>query len=341
MMIYRDSDGVEHRHKGVAYIDSPSSMCKVYGGLCKEGVEGDILYRCVLCHAKDIEDKYCMGITQQGRRCKAIINDIDYYDEYERSRFRSEAWRTGHYKIEEGNTYVGKDYCHRHTQERVKEGRAFNIEMLDEWMDSWQKITILRSMNQLWRTLNRLKGITISSFRDFLEQEPDKYVYFIQCGDYVKIGKSKDPESRFKEVTRPNSSTLRPEDIDLSKAKLLGYVPGDYHLESYLHSELGRHRVKGEWFRLETHVSAVVQMLLGNKDKTGDSIFTVIGMVKQTLEKFDVVVEQAAKDREDYSNGYRGWGHPKVNTGDEYEVKEALESAEFKLKWELEKEMEV
>lgn len=339
-MIYRDSDGVEHRHKGVAYIDSPSSVCKIYGGLCTESVEDEILYRCVLCHAKDIEDKYCMGITQQGRRCKAIINDIDYYDEYERSRFRSEAWRTGYYKIEEGNTYTGKGYCHHHTQEKIKEGRAFNIEMLDDWMDSWQKITILRSMKSFWDRLNRIQNITISGLRDLLEQEPDKYVYFIKCGNYVKIGKSKDPRIRFKEVTKPGTSTLHPKDIDFSKAELLGYVPGDYHLESYLHSELNSHRVAGEWFRHETHVSAVIDMLLTNSEDT-DNLFSVIGLVKQTIENLDVAMEQSIKDREDYKNGDLRRYAPKIYTGDIYEVEEALESAEFELKWELEKQMEV
>lgn len=343
MMRYKDSDGVEHIHKGVAYIDSPSSACKKYGGiLCKESVEGEILYRCVLCHYRDIEDKYCSGTTQYGRRCKAVVNDIDYFDERERDRFRYEAYRSekGHYKIGDGHYYSGKDYCHHHDTDRVREGRAFNIEMLDEWMDNWQKVTILRSMRQFWKRLQKIQNLTIDTLRDLITTEPEVYVYFIKCGDYVKIGKSKDPESRFKTITKPNNPTISPDGLDLSKSELLGYIPGGSFLESSLHQQLNSQRVAGEWFRLETHVAGVITMLISNKENDVD-IFTVLGLVSQTIEKFDVMLEQSVKDKEDNKNGYRVFDREKFDTNNIYEIEDALKSAEYRLELELEKEMEV
>jgi hypothetical protein len=342
MRIYRDSKGVEHRYKAAAYMDSSATACQTYGGVCRESVQDEILYRCILCHYKDIEDKYCSGITQHGRRCKAIVNDIDYFDEDERSRFRYEAYRSdrGHYKIEDGHYYSGKDYCHHHTSDRVREGRAFNIEMLDEWMDNWQKVTVLRSMRQFWRRLQSIQDMTIDMLRDLIDTEPEVYVYFIKCGDYVKIGKSKDPESRLKTLKRPNDSTISPNGLDLSDAELLGYIPGGSFLESSLHQQLYNQRVAGEWFRLETHVAQVVEMLVSNKENDSD-VLTVLGLVSQTIEKFDVVLEQTVKDREDNKNGYSRFETRKLDTYDIYEVEDALKSAEYRLELELEKEMEV
>jgi hypothetical protein len=58
-------------------------------------------------------------------------------------------------------------------------------------------------------------------------------VYFARLGGLIKIGFSKDPDRRAKDLN----------------AELLGFCVGDRDLERALHEEFAKTRVRGEWFR--------------------------------------------------------------------------------------------
>lgn len=81
-------------------------------------------------------------------------------------------------------------------------------------------------------------------------------VYFIEDGDAVKIGytKDKNPEKRLRALQTANPRKLR----------LLGFIPGGVEVESRIHSELAHHRLEGEWFELCRPVLDHVALLVGN-----------------------------------------------------------------------------
>lgn len=63
-------------------------------------------------------------------------------------------------------------------------------------------------------------------------------IYFIQSGDYVKIGYSKNPEKRLKSLQTGNQAPL----------KLLLVLDGGTDKEAELHERFAELRSRGEWF---------------------------------------------------------------------------------------------
>jgi predicted GIY-YIG superfamily endonuclease len=72
------------------------------------------------------------------------------------------------------------------------------------------------------------------------------YVYFIQAGKgHIKIGVSKDPEARLKDLQVGSSGR---------ELVVLATLPFNtraeaFEMEKYLHTELARFRINGEWFK--------------------------------------------------------------------------------------------
>lgn len=81
---------------------------------------------------------------------------------------------------------------------------------------------------------------------------PPGGVYFIQCGQFVKIGKACDIEARLRELELGNPHPMR----------VLGWEPvpiaSALDRERALHQEFAASRHRGEWFKLEepliTHI---------------------------------------------------------------------------------------
>ena len=64
-----------------------------------------------------------------------------------------------------------------------------------------------------------------------------QYVYAISDGYNIKIGVSKHPEKRIKQLNTGNAESLY----------LLGYFEGDRKLEKYIHDNFRKVRFNGEW----------------------------------------------------------------------------------------------
>ena len=85
------------------------------------------------------------------------------------------------------------------------------------------------------------------------------YVYFIQSGEYIKIGKSRHPQRRYGQLLREDDITKRPKDVDLLDAKLLGVFMGGLVEEGMLHKKLESYRIPGtEWFKATEQVLDVI-----------------------------------------------------------------------------------
>jgi len=87
--------------------------------------------------------------------------------------------------------------------------------------------------------------------------ESCQYVYFIHAieNNQIKIGRSKNPEQRLKQLSTGSCVEL----------KLIGKVPGGHNLERQLHLRFTHLRSNQEWFQATEELIDYIQMLLNNK----------------------------------------------------------------------------
>jgi hypothetical protein len=80
--------------------------------------------------------------------------------------------------------------------------------------------------------------------------KPKLHIYFIKCGEYYKIGISKDVQRRMKELDK------RPYKIETIYVSDL--TPNAYKVEQKIHSALERYRINGEWYNLPDGIIELV-----------------------------------------------------------------------------------
>ena len=114
--------------------------------------------------------------------------------------------------VEKDPVLYGK-YCKMHVSEQMK---------LLEIQETAQRVAVEKKKD--WRRAHLLDG--------------DR-VYFVQSGDFVKIGFSKAIESRLTSLQTGNPVAL----------KLLTTVTGPASLERMFHDLFAAHRTSGEWFK--------------------------------------------------------------------------------------------
>jgi hypothetical protein len=73
-------------------------------------------------------------------------------------------------------------------------------------------------------------------------------VYFIRCEQFVKIGVSKDPYLRVKQIRRGVGGALSPAGLERATSQLVGTELGGFDRERELHSKFAHLRHTGEWF---------------------------------------------------------------------------------------------
>ncbi|HCF98943.1 MAG TPA: hypothetical protein DEV93_00185 [Chloroflexi bacterium] len=85
------------------------------------------------------------------------------------------------------------------------------------------------------------------------------FIYYIQCGSFLKIGTSINPESRCDQLKR-GGKAIRPS-IWVGSPSLIAYIPGNVAKERELHRQFATKRDQSEWFLLDhelaEHVSDV------------------------------------------------------------------------------------
>jgi len=113
---------------------------------------------------------------------------------------------------------------------------------------------------QSWEAVEKiceLKG----SEKPIIVSTPDisKYtnIYFIRCGDHVKIGKADDVGSRFRSIDLMNGSDI---ELLFSYKALLSE-------EQRLHKKFKKYRVKGEWFIFHSSIEKYIKQ----KEKQNES----------------------------------------------------------------------
>lgn len=77
-------------------------------------------------------------------------------------------------------------------------------------------------------------------------------VYFIQCGNRIKIGKSNDPWKRLAALQTGNPDQLR----------LLAIAPGNEDFEQGVQEQFSEYRVNGEWYESNGRLMAFIDSIL-------------------------------------------------------------------------------
>jgi hypothetical protein len=78
----------------------------------------------------------------------------------------------------------------------------------------------------------------INGRKGLYTQAEERTVYFIQCGDYIKIGVSKDPEKRRKSMETSNPYPLTLLKVDKENS------------EEYWHEVFKEFHHRGEWYKM-------------------------------------------------------------------------------------------
>jgi hypothetical protein len=85
------------------------------------------------------------------------------------------------------------------------------------------------------------------------------FVYFIRCGEYVKVGFTKNPQERTKSL---RSMTPYP-------TKMLKVIAGTMAGERAIHKVLAEYHHHFEWFRLEDTLREAIALLPGRRPRHG------------------------------------------------------------------------
>jgi hypothetical protein len=102
-----------------------------------------------------------------------------------------------------------------------------------------RKLAELNALSAYNNTLNNFPKLKYSR----------KYLYFIQCGDAVKIGVSSCPEDRMKIL-----STSSP-----GKLVLVAKIPNMGHKENEIHKQLAHLKINNEWFWFTPEVNELIK----------------------------------------------------------------------------------
>lgn len=87
------------------------------------------------------------------------------------------------------------------------------------------------------------------------------FVYYIQCGMFVKIGTSIDPYRRCKQLQSGHGGKAQRPDVWIGETILLASEVGSAYNERQRHAQFAHLRHRGEWFylteELADHIEAV------------------------------------------------------------------------------------
>lgn len=90
--------------------------------------------------------------------------------------------------------------------------------------------------------------------------EHETFIYFIEAGDYIKIGYSRDPIRRLSQI-RGGKNVKSPDRLDLSRARILAVEQGSQSEESRLHRRFAEHRTSGEWFEKNERLAHYIKSI--------------------------------------------------------------------------------
>lgn len=104
-----------------------------------------------------------------------------------------------------------------------------------------RRIPSIRAIAKEDRILSRCDTIALSIARQMSEerQQTEGYIYFVQCGEFVKIGYTANPNSRMSKFKTNNPYECR----------LVALIDGGKIIEAQMHERFAEFHHRGEWYR--------------------------------------------------------------------------------------------
>lgn len=150
-------------------------------------------------------------------------------------------------------TYLGSlTFCayHQHAFEEI----ALSRQLVDEITSARVK---RGPLGELFEQFSKVDPRAPRTRRDMRDEAA---VYFLHCGDFIKIGYSSSPHMRLRQI-QASDGTLHPEGMDPSGAVLLKTAPGGYRHEQELHARFSSLRHTGEWFRADADLTDFINSI--------------------------------------------------------------------------------
>ena len=83
--------------------------------------------------------------------------------------------------------------------------------------------------------------------QEYVRARAAQTVYFVRCQQYVKIGISKDPQGRLRQIKNGGGAQF-PRLLDVGTSEIVALEPGGLTRERELHAKFAHLRHTGEWF---------------------------------------------------------------------------------------------
>jgi hypothetical protein len=108
---------------------------------------------------------------------------------------------------------------------------------------------------EFWRRLQAAKG-EAKTLRPATQEEVDHFIYFIECGAYIKIGFASSLKARLSSLATATPYPL----------KVLAAIKGDQQTERSLHDRFAAAFHRGEWFRKTPELLTFINRLSARGD---------------------------------------------------------------------------
>lgn len=146
--------------------------------------------------------------------------------------------------------------CSRMVSTQIEVNRAFSE--ISRFKNELVRLGELRD-SKPGNPIEKLQEMT--TMDDLIRREiSESFVYFIEAGDFIKIGHSRDPIIRLGDV-RKRAGMKIPDGLDTSRARILAVEQGTHTYESRLHRRFAEYRVAGEWFKKNDRLAHYIQSI--------------------------------------------------------------------------------
>lgn len=141
------------------------------------------------------------------------------------------------------------------------------------------------------------------------------FVYYIQCGMFVKIGTSINPYNRRKQLESGNGGKAQRPDIWVGETILLASEIGSVYHEAQRHAQFAHLRHRGEWFylteELADHIEAVQFAEAMKSVELSRDIFTGLPIPEdqQPAAMLEALSDQPAIDHEWIDQVHEWYSH--------------------------------
>jgi hypothetical protein len=241
------------------YVDTDQDICSSWGGYAYQCSDIEIkednkwiIYKCMYCNHEALMQSSCVAMTSVGKRCRRQSDRFGYCSQHH---------------AETTEVYAASVATHL----------PWQVESVAEYAEQAKQVAMLIAKRDVFRTIKMVKDLSLGVLYERVTKlQEDCYIYFLKCGDYVKIGSSFSPETRIAQLKKENDTTLRPKGLKIENAVCIGWVQGARSLERDIHQVLNRYRENGEWFRWTPKVEGLVTCLLEDELNVKDALLRVI-----------------------------------------------------------------